>query len=193
MSCLTELQKLCRDLQENLRWRGKKWDWRWPQSLRPDSSARESPWTCQEGSEASQQDSTAATEPSAWLLNGSLQRALLQARTQWKITARSSQTKRPLGLRPCCRQRDFVCARAACCSPPPPGAAGPSAFLPPAHLSPWHCPKHHWCLQPRTGACCHSCPTSSEEDQAKSQWHSGNFKTKQTYLFPQAPAYFWIV
>lgn len=89
-----------------------------PKVWGPDSSARESPWTCQEGSEVTQQDPTADTQWSAWLLNSALQRALLWARTRWKITARrSSWTKRPLDLRACSRQRDSASPRAVCCGP----------------------------------------------------------------------------
>ena len=122
----------------------------------PDSSARESSWTCQEGSEVTQQDPTTATQWSAWLLNSSLQRALLWARTQWKITARrSSQTKRPLGLRPCPRQRDYASPRAACCSPPGTGSSWPQwvpascKAEPPALLKAPLVPWATWCLLPQ--------------------------------------------
>lgn len=173
--CLPELHKLCRDLQG--KWRNETEPV--PKVWGPDSSARESPWTCQEGSEVTQQDPTTATQRSTWLLNSSLQKALLWARIRWKITARrSSWTKRPLGSRPCSRQRDSASPRAACCSPLALEAAGPSELLPPASLSPWHCSKHLWCLKPHVGAYSHSCPTFSAEGQAESQLHSGNVKTK---------------
>lgn len=128
-----------------------------PKVWGPDSSARDSAWTCQKGSEVTQQDSTAATQRSAWLLHSSLQRALLWARTQWKITARrSSQTKKTTWLETMLQAEGLSFSKSSMLQPPSTGSSWPiwvSASCKPEPLAPevlWAVPQATcWCLLPQ--------------------------------------------
>lgn len=134
---------------------------------------------------------TRATEPTAWLLNSSPQRAVLWARAQWKITARkSSGTKRPLGLRPCSRHRASVMPLQASVLQEQ-LAAAPQCWPQrvPASRQPLAPPRALQCLKLHVGALCHSCPTFLQQPKLKA---GGTVETFFCiYFFPSSAIFLY--